>query len=64
MWLLKQMDGLCATRALENHIHHLSSDEEQAPNDFTLINATTYMLILLAHFHCHVVYQKGMFSVY
>ena len=23
-----------------------------------------HMLILLAHFHCHVVYQKGMFSVY
>ena len=23
-----------------------------------------HMLILLAHFHCHVVYQKGMLSVY
>jgi len=32
--------------ALENHIHHLSSDEEQAPNDFTLINATTYVNII------------------
>jgi len=63
VWLLKQMDCLCATRALENHIHHLSSDEEQAPNDFTLI-MLLHMLILLAHFHCHVVYQKGMFSVY
>jgi len=36
--------------ALENHIHHLyqilSSGEEQAPNDFTLINATTYVYII------------------
>lgn len=41
-----QKDGLPVCMHLKNHIHHLSSDEEQAPIDFTLINATTYVNII------------------